>query len=736
MRSPAACDARRAGLGRNALARTLLVAGLAMAVGLAPAAVAHAQTNSGPAAVAHTQTNSGPAAVAHTQTASRPAGGQPAGAPAPGPVARLVAAEDARIRALDRLALHRATPVRSLLGGGTVVLTARAAPYGLAEVRARFPGSFSALPSGGLLLRDHLFVGRGATLEVSGAQVRALRLLSSRARFVTVAGYRATIRFRGDRARRLSVTSWDPARRGPDTDGRDGRAFVVARGGVMSSAGAEFAHLGFGPGRTSGVAWAGLDLQPGQGEVSGSSFHHNQLGAYTYRAVSMRWTRNAFWSNRVHGFDAHVLCSGFLLDGNAAFRNGQHGFVLSRGCRNNVLQANTAHHNGMHGFALDDGKSASPADGGRLQPVPSSQNAVVSNRAWSNGQAGVAMDGGSGNAVRGNALDQNRVGVQLRGAATGNVVDGNQITGSRSSAVLLAQGTSANRVLGNQVRGGTDGVTVQGGRANRVEGNLVAQVLGSALVVDGGAGNALRNNAVDGARLGVQLKRRATGNLVQGNRLAMGSVGIHLAQAADRNRVLANRVRGGRTGILVQDARGNQVDANVVWQVDGAGVALGGDARGTRVTRNDLSGRGPAAVTRWRGAVLTGVQVDGNHTGGWVVAKLGGGPVDRAKAFVSSHPVILVWLPILLLPAALAVPAWLWRRWRTRRLLSLAGERPAPWPGSGLAGEGPIRGPGLAGEPPVPGPGSGWAGGRPAPEPEYPLSGERSRADFTIVRTS
>jgi len=95
-----------------------------------------------------------------------------------------------------------------------------------------------------------------------------------------------------------------------------------------------------------------------------------------------------------------------------------------------------------------------------------------------------------------------------------------------------------------------------------------------------------------------------------------------------------------------------------------------------------------------------------------------------------------VWLPILLLPAALAVPAWLWRRWRTRRLLSLAGERPAPWPGSGLAGEGPIRGPGLAGEPPVPGPGSGWAGGRPAPEPEYPLSGERSRADITIVRTS
>jgi len=626
--------------------------------------------------------------VARAQASSVDKAGSPRPAQAAAdPQARLVAAEDARIRALDSLALHRFVPLRSSLGGGTLVLTGRAAPYDLAEVRTRFPGSFAALPAGGLLLKDHLFVGRGATLVVSGAQVRALRLLSTPARFVTVAGYRATIRFTADPARKLSVTSWVPARGGPDTDGRDGRAYVVNRGGVMSSAGVEFAQLGFGAGRTSGVAWAGLDLQPSQGEVRDSSFHHNQLGVYSYRAVSMRWTRNAFWANRGHGFDAHVLCSGFLLDGNAAYRNGQHGFVLSRGCRNNVLQANKAYQNGMHGITLDDGKSASPADAGALRPLPSSQNTVVSNRAWANGLAGIALDGGAGNAVRGNTLDQNRVGIQLRGAATGNVVDGNQLTRSRSSAVLLAQGTNGNRVLGNQVRGGNDGVTVQGGRSNRVEGNLVAQVLGSALVVDGGTANALRNNAVDGARVGVMLRRKATGNLVQGNRLVVGWVGIHLTQAADRNRVIANRVRGGRTGILVQDARNNQVDANVVWQVEGAAVALGGDARGTRVTRNDLAGRGPTAISRWRGAQLTGVQVDANRTQGWVVAKLGGGSVDHVKSFVSAHPVILVWLPILLLPAALAVPAWLWRRWRARRLLSLAGSDQVPGSGDLLSGE-------------------------------------------------
>jgi parallel beta-helix repeat protein len=590
-----------------------------------------------------------------------------------------VAAEDERIRALDRLSLHLFGPVRTAHGGGTLVLAGRAAaPYGLAEVRARFPSSFAALPAGGLLLLDHLFVGRGAALEVSGAQVRALRLLSTPGRFVTVAGYRGTIRLTGGRARPLSVTSWDPDRRGPDPDSRDGRAFVVSRGGVMSSAGVEFAHLGFGPGRTSGVAWAGLDLQPVQGTVSDSRFHHNHLGAYAYRAVAMRWTGNAFWANRVHGFDAHVLCSGLLLKANSAHRNGGHGFVLSRGCRQNLLQGNSAHHNGGHGFTLDDGKAAGPADAGGLRPLPSSHNTVVGNRAEANRLAGIALDGGGGNAVRGNTLDRNRVGVQLRGAANGNAVDSNRIGGSLDTGVLLARGTSANRVVGNRVRGGSGGVTVQGARASRVEGNLVAEVLGSALVVDAGAGNALRNNAVDGARLGVDVRRRAVGNLVQGNRLAVSWAGVQLAQAADRNRVVANRVKGGRTGILVHDARNNQVDANIVAQVDGSGIALVGDARGSRVTRNHLAGRGPAAISRWRGARLAGVHLEGNHTGGWQVVRPGGGPLDRLKAFVSYHPVILVWLPILLLPAALAVPARLWRRWRTRRLLNLAGGRPVP----------------------------------------------------------
>src|SRR6266516_733397 len=59
------------------------------------------------------------------------------------PGAALVAAEDARIRALDRLALGAAAQLRSPLGGGAIVLPARLLAWTLPQLMSRFPGAFT-----------------------------------------------------------------------------------------------------------------------------------------------------------------------------------------------------------------------------------------------------------------------------------------------------------------------------------------------------------------------------------------------------------------------------------------------------------------------------------------------------------------------------------------------------------------------------------------------------------------
>jgi hypothetical protein len=136
-----------------------------------------------------------------------------------------------RVARLDTLSRGRATPflARPAPDDPTIVLTPRAAPWTIAEVRALFPAAFAAGGPSTLLLGQSLFVARGARLQVRGGDVRRLRLLSTPERFVSLTGWRSGIEFSGSRLHPLTVGSWDPARGGPDPRPDDGRAFVLAR---------------------------------------------------------------------------------------------------------------------------------------------------------------------------------------------------------------------------------------------------------------------------------------------------------------------------------------------------------------------------------------------------------------------------------------------------------------------------------------------------------------------------
>jgi parallel beta-helix repeat protein len=554
----------------------------------------------------------GPAAAAQEGTGAQPAAAELA----------LSRQRAERVAQLDGLSRNQTTPFLASPAPDdpTIVLTPRPAPWTIAEVRGLFPAAFSAGPST-LLLGQSLFVARGAWLQVRGQEVRRLLLLSTPARFVSLSAWRAGIELSGSRLHPLTVSSWDPGRGGPDPRPEDGRAFILARGSAMTAMAATFSRLGFGDGRTSGVAWAGLAAvaglgiagTPATGAVTTSTFRHNRIGAFSDQAPDMSWTRNQFLANDGHGFDAHSGCRALVLDGNTASGNGGDGFLLARGCRDNLLQANHAVGNAGSGIVLGNGSAT---------PVGAAGNTVISNTATDNAAAGLVVDGGTGNRLR-----------------------------------------------GNTVQGGGTGIEIRNSRANPVEGNIVSDVKGPGVDLDGGAANQVTGNRIERTHVGLYLKRAASGGVVSRNQiLASAQFGIYLAEGASRNRASGNFIKGAFSGIRARDARRNRIAGNTIVGATDSGISLHGDVRGTLVLDNLVSGRGGHSPIEQLSspAGLAGVRVEANRTDGWEVARPVLAPLDQARHFLRFHPTALLWALVLLVPAV-ALPLRLWHRRRVRR---------------------------------------------------------------------
>jgi parallel beta-helix repeat protein len=357
----------------------------------------------------------------------------------------------------------------------------------------------------------------------------------------------------------------------------------------MTAMAATFSHLGFGDGRTSGVAWAGLAAvagrgiagTPATGTVTNSTFRHNRIGAFSDQAPDMSWTRNQFLANDGHGFDAHSGCRALVLDGNTATGNGGHGFLLARGCRDNLLQANHAVGNAGSGIVLGNGSAT---------PVGATGNTVISNTATGNAAAGLVVDGGSGNRLR-----------------------------------------------GNTVQGGATGIEIRNSRANPVAGNTVSDVRGPGVDLDGGGANQVTGNRIERSHVGLYLKRAASGGVVSRNRASgnfiKGAFSGIRAKDARSNRIAGNTiVEATDSGISLHgDVRGTLVLDNLV------------SGRGGRSPIEQLSS--PAG--------LAGVRVEANRTDGWEVARPVLAPLDQARHFLRFHPTALLWALVLLVPALL-----------------------------------------------------------------------------------
>ena len=160
-------------------------------------------------------------------------------------------------------------------------------------------------------------------------------------------------------------------------------------------------------------------------------------------------------------------------------------------------------------------------------------------------------------------------------------------------------------VIGNVVTGHGNGIVLTGAIVGaRVEDNQVSGAITAAIAVrDGPTGVAVGRNRIDGGLLGIQ-------------------------------------VRAART-----EARSNTVEA-----ATGHAVTLVGAVSGSTVADNILAGQGRSALDTARIDTDAVVTLDANDMTGWVVEI----PLsERVTDIVRDHPLLPLWVVVLLLPVLL-----------------------------------------------------------------------------------
>lgn len=399
-------------------------------------------------------------------------------------------------------------------------------------------------------LKVNLKVEEGAQLHVIGGSgdARWLRLRSDDTGAVWLRAENGTLAFDSTR-----VTSWDATRNTFDTDyevkpdGSGGRAYIAARsvltkgrqtaaptacsvnGGTrepyeatMNVFNSEIAHLGYNAPESYGLIWkvyykpSATDPNdtppPGRqlyekvdifGNVTGSAFHHNYFGAYTFGGYCMNWTNNLFEHNIQYGLDPHDDSDSLVISNNRFFDNGNHGVICSVYCSKIVITHNQSARN-RHGIMIHR----------RVDQALIENNVVNDNR-----EAGIAIFDSHNAIVRNNTVrNSGTAAVRLSVGSSGNLIEENTLIG------LDANGVGSGYIV--YTYQGSDAPTEPGDgqpKHNTFRNNQMTGYKTPVLKIDDAPTNLFESNAVSGPNVGFEFEY-GTGNIVAGTQFSASLV--------------------------------------------------------------------------------------------------------------------------------------------------------------------------------------------------------------------
>lgn len=244
-----------------------------------------------------------------------------------------------------------------------------------------------------------------------------------------------------------------------------------------------------------------------------------------------------------------------------------------------------------------------------------SQGTVSQNRVGNATMDGISVSGCSGMAIRSNALQNCRMGINLTGASSNQITFNTIISGPSSGTGVRVYGGSQNTIRGNTLTSpGPIGIRITTSVSNIVIGNNLTGCTQAGILMEGsGAGNLLLTNTLLTNGIGVELSA-AGGNTVQGNSIKQSTGnGIYLLSDG-QNLIASNNCSQNLGGGIVAQSSLDRISNNSCWSNAGAGI--GGQGGSLRVENNTcgLNAQGVAASLA-SGIIVRNNTIVANPTG-------------------------------------------------------------------------------------------------------------------------
>jgi hypothetical protein len=373
---------------------------------------------------------------------------------------------------------------------GTVVLTARAAPYTLDDLIAI--GSVT----GGVLvptLVDSIVVTRGARLDIV-APGRTLRMRSDADGFVSIVAWGGDLRLAGTAGQPLRIVGWDSTTTTPDSTTADGRAYIRVKDGRLDVAHVAANHLGFWSGRTGGIALTGTSETLTRAFVTGLAVSDTHLGLFLSGVSEAVVDGSSFARTQQDGVEVTSGSTDVLLRSVRLADVGRDALVVSRGSSTVTAEDVTVDGAGGYGARVD---GAPLADGPNSAGWSTDHYAGLdvdglSVRGTTRG--GVRIDGMDDVALTHLDVDAPGTALDLRGGSSGTTVSDSDLVGE-ARALRVAAATAV-RVTDVAASAPATAVLVEQGAEVEVDGTAmtvdeghaaVAQGAGTTLAVEGGS---------------------------------------------------------------------------------------------------------------------------------------------------------------------------------------------------------------------------------------------------------
>lgn len=251
---------------------------------------------------------------------------------------------------------------------------------------------------------------------------------------------------------------------------------------------------------------------------------------------------------------------------------------------------------------------------GSIHVLDGDRNVILDNVITDFDYSGISLYAANDNRIAGNVVrtragfPTHSMGIYLLAGSSGNLIEGNEISGDRNECIVLISNGSVGPVERNVVRDNVAadcryaGISLQKNGSHDVRNNLVernrveAFGLGDAhmdhaILLVGARNNVIRSNEVrsDGRQIetGIRTMDGPDGNVFEANRIEGVSENGIIAMGAG-TRWTGNTVRRAQTGIFLADAPDAEVAGNVISETSRGSIRIASGVEGARVHDNWL----------------------------------------------------------------------------------------------------------------------------------------------------